>query len=739
MPARRAVLPWLLLALLPVLAHLPALTPWFRFDPLYVVSGLTPGTWQTNGWLAGYPGWIDGNAGVTTEALGRFAAREWLGGRVPWWNPYSGVGLPLAAEGQTTALFLPFGLLLALPHGLLLLRIVLSALAGLFTQALLRRLGMGVPAAFLGAVLFELNGTFAWFAHGPIMPVAFLPLLLLGAEQARGGGLPVAAILGTAWSFLAGFPETAALDLLFASVWAALRCVQAPNRAAYALRVGGAMASGLMLAAPAIWPFVEALPREFLGGHAGPIGGGWQRGNLAAMLFPYSRGNLMADLAQGPATGWVWFRTGGYVDLVVAALALAALRRRAPDIALRLVLAGWIAVTGLRAAGWGPAMALFDLVPLLRQAMVHLYMMPSWSMAASVLAAFTIRDWQAGRAAAWVLPVVVLMPLAIVGLVWSAGAIAAAPVAVSAPAIGVPVLVTAAAFWLLRRPATGGRTGVLVGLVGAYATALFMLPLFAGTHGRRLDVPAIQFLQTHLGLGRVVSFGPLVPNYGAMFGIAEIDHNYLPVPRVWVDTVRARMQPGSDGINFYDGRLPPPATLQNVLPGYRDMGAAYALTWPTEVLPTGPGGAALAYHDGVMNIFALPDPIPYLEAPGCRLTGGRETVHADCPLPAHLVRRELFWPGWRATVNGVAAALQPIGIFQSVTLPPGRSDVVFRYAPPGIEWAFAMCAAGGVALLAAAFWPGLLRWRSGWLHRRGVVAASSRAHLMRVSATGAAR
>jgi hypothetical protein len=163
------------LALLPVLAHLPALTPWFRFDPLYVVSGLTPGTWQTNGWLAGYPGWIDGNAGVTTEALGRFAAREWLAGRVPWWNPYSGVGLPLAAEGQTTALFLPFGLLLALPHGLLLLRITLSALAGLFTQALLRRLGMGVPAAFLGAVLFELNGTFAWFAHGPIMPVAFLP------------------------------------------------------------------------------------------------------------------------------------------------------------------------------------------------------------------------------------------------------------------------------------------------------------------------------------------------------------------------------------------------------------------------------------------------------------------------------------------------------------------------------------------------------------------------------------
>jgi hypothetical protein len=719
MPARRALLPWLLLALLPVLAHLPALTPWFRFDPLYVVSGLTEGTWQTNGWLAGYPGWIDGNAGVTTEALGRFAASEWLAGRVPWWNPYSGVGLPLAAEGQTTALFLPFGLLLALPHGLLLLRIVLSALAGLFTQALLRRLGMGVPAAFLGAVLFELNGTFAWFAHGPIMPVAFLPLLLLGLEQARGGGVPAAAMLGTAWSFLAGFPETAALNLLFAGTWAALRCVQAPARASYALRVGAAVAIGLMLAAPAIWPFLEALPREFLGTHAGPVGGGWRRGNLALMLFPYSHGNLMADFARAPATEWAWVRTGGYVDLVALALALASLRRKAPDAALRFVLAGWIAVTGLRAAGWAPAMALFDFVPLLRQAMVHLYMMPSWSMATAVLASFTLRDWQEGKRPGWIFPAVMLGPLAGVGLVWSAGSIAASPIFLAVASILLPVLVVTASFWMLRAPATPGRRRAMVGLVGAYATALFMLPLFAGTHGRRLDVPAIQFLQSHAADGRVASFGPLVPNYGAMFGIAEINHNYLPVPRKWVETIRDRLQPNSDGVNFYDGDLPAPALLHKILPGYRDMGAAYAVTWPAESLPTGPGGATLAFHDAVMNIFALPDAAPYLEAPGCLLTGTRDKIQVDCPLPAHLVRRELFWPGWRASVNGVAAPLEPNGIFQSVTLPPGRSEVVFHYAPPGIAWAASLCAAGGVALLAASL--GLLRRCLGWIQTRGVV------------------
>ena len=174
--------PWLFLAMLPVFVHLPALSGWFRIDPIYVVSGVTPGTWTTNGLVPGFP-WIDGNAGVTTQALGGLVAHDWLNLRLPWWNHYSGAGLPLAAEGQNPAFFLPFVLLLAMPHGLLLLRMTLMAMAGLFTYALLRRLRLNIVPALCGATLFELNGTFAWLAHGPIMPVAFLPLVLLGLEQ----------------------------------------------------------------------------------------------------------------------------------------------------------------------------------------------------------------------------------------------------------------------------------------------------------------------------------------------------------------------------------------------------------------------------------------------------------------------------------------------------------------------------------------------------------------------------
>jgi hypothetical protein len=705
---------------MPLLVHLPALSGWYRFDPIYLVSGLTEGAWQSNGLLPGYP-WTDANAGVTTQALGALAARNWLHLQIPWWNPYSGIGLPLVAEGQTPAFFLPFVLILAVPHGLLALRMVLMALAGLFTFALLRRLRLDLLPALTGALLFELNGTFALAAHGPIMPVAFLPLVLLGLEHARSSTFPLATVLGVAWSFLAGFPETAVLNMLLAAAWGTWRLAQAPSRAAYAWRAGGAAVAGLLLAAPAIWPFLEALPREFLGHHADADASGLLPPNLGLLLFPGVFGNPHAP-PHAAAMGQTWARAGGYVCLAQVALACAALRRRAPEAGLRWVLAAFVVLTAARAALVPVAVMAFGWLPLLRQAMVHIYILPAWSLVIAVLGALALQDWRQGRRAG--------LPIALVVVALGLAAIASvAPLLTlesrwlisAGAAIVVGTLAATAAVWLLRDAASRGRRRLLSGLLVVQAALLFVLPGLSGTHGRQLDVGAIQFLQAHAGLGRVVSFGPLVPNYGAMFGIAQLNHNALPVPAIWEHAVRTRFQPQGDGINFAEGALPDPARLRQLLPAYEAAGATFAVTWPSDDLAHAMPGPVEVYPGTTMRIWSLPASAPYAEAPGCDLSAqDRLAFTAECRAPSHLLRRELFWPGWRASVNGAPTPVRPQDIYEVIDLPPGPSTVRFWYTPPHAALAWCACLAG--ALLAAAGYrlaprPGLAEERRRAAHQ----------------------
>ena len=120
------------------------------------------------------------------QALGGLAARDWLGGHAPWWNPYDGVGLPLAAEAQNGGMFLPFVLLLRLSTACCILKIAMQMAAGLAAWALLRQLGGSRWAAWLGGALFSLGGTFAWFAHAPILPICWpAPVRSAGAAAAR--------------------------------------------------------------------------------------------------------------------------------------------------------------------------------------------------------------------------------------------------------------------------------------------------------------------------------------------------------------------------------------------------------------------------------------------------------------------------------------------------------------------------------------------------------------------------
>lgn len=113
------------------------------------------------------------------------------------------------------------------------------------------------------------------------------------------------------------------------------------------------------------------------------------------------------------------------------------------------------------------------------------------------------------------------------------------------------------------------------------------------------------------------------------------------------------------------------------------------------------------------DILPVPDPAPYFEATGggCRITAAdRLSATILCAGAGRLLRRELAFPGWRATRNGapvpVATAAE---IFQSVPLVAGTDRIVFRYRPPTARLGMAACLAG--LLLAAALGIGRLRLR----------------------------
>jgi hypothetical protein len=293
----RSKVSWLrvscLLTLLLLIAYSPTLV--FSSDPLPRESGLKQSS--RPGLILGQPV-IDPNDGTTVQALGKISADSWLAGRVPWWNHYSGVGLPLAAEMQSGSFFLPFVLLLHFPKGIVLLRLCLQLLGGLGTFLLLQRLKLKPLASVTGAVLFCFNGCFSWFQHASIFPIPFLPFTLLGVEleyQApyaektifRNAGLALIS-LSVALSLYSGFPETAYCNGLLAAVWVIARfATTAPSfRLAFLFRSFVGSIAGVALAAPALLPFFEYLRRS-ASGHS-PLGDAvLPRGGLLPVFLPY--------------------------------------------------------------------------------------------------------------------------------------------------------------------------------------------------------------------------------------------------------------------------------------------------------------------------------------------------------------------------------------------------------------------------------------------------------------------
>lgn len=564
---RSDTVPLILILVLPLVAALPGLVGLYDANPLLYIGSLAerfvPGA-------RGIP-YADPNNGFTTQALGYRAALDWLHGVVPWWNYFSGVGLPLAAEYQPAAFF-PATLILLLPKGMLVQHILLQILAGWGTYGLLRQLGLGRLAAVTGGLLFAFDGALAWFDHAPALPVPFLPWMLWGVERAaaksalgtRGGWRMFAIALGM--GLLAGFPETAYLNGLFALVWFLLRLWQnTSHRVAFSFRIALGGIVGIALAAPQILAFFEFLPHAYLAAHDGTFAhiALEPPAVLPTLFFPYFYGPIAAYSGEWDRLGPIWGAMGGYISFIVIVVALyGVMVRRTP---LNWMLLIWLSTVLAKSFGVPLVTDLWNLIPGVAQAAFDRYAVPTWELAFVILAAHAVDGiaTQTPDPPPYRRCIVVFSWVLFAAGVLYAGTLwhhlhDSGPLRRWALVAALWIMCTISVFTvaLLRcNPVRAAKAIACILIVDS--VSMFVIPTLSNPRSGDIDNGAITFLQRNLGLQRFYSLGSIQANYGAYFGIASVNHNYLPVNQRWIDWVSKNLDAYADPIVF-NGNYPRP-------------------------------------------------------------------------------------------------------------------------------------------------------------------------------------
>ena len=263
---------------------------------------------------------------------------------LPLWNPFMGLGMPLAANMQS-GVFFPLSALLflwpsaAVWNGYLLLRLVLI---GFFTYEFLRLLRISPLNAFAGGVALMFTGHFVLYVNTWHVNVELLlPACMVAAERlvrARTWGSAIVLGFLLAASLLGGAPESALLVWAFVGLYFAFRAITVARRShrpwqtmvAYAGPFALAVLLGVVIASPLLVLFVEYMwhgnaPTHHAGMHTGrwamPLSG------AISLIVPYFFDQLNWDPQWPPGIGVM--NLAPYLGIVPLTLAALAPRRRA--------------------------------------------------------------------------------------------------------------------------------------------------------------------------------------------------------------------------------------------------------------------------------------------------------------------------------------------------------------------------------------------------------------------------
>ncbi len=647
-----------------------------------ILSGLVdcnPGGYYNGLGLSSLPArnvcFLDSSVALYTQALGHLSARDWLHLTIPWWNPYLGVGMPLAAEIQDEAFFLPVVLLLHFQSGWFWQRLLFQIGAGLFTYIFLRQNHLTRTAALFGGALFELNGTFYLNPGMVAAPVCFLPLLLVGLERARGAAAQGASrgwslvTLSLAGSIYAGFPETAFFDGLLGLSWACMLALRAapPVLRRFVAKVLISGAIGLTLTLPMVVPFAEFLQYGDVSLHSGFFAHlAYPRAAAPLQMFPlfYGAFSEYAPASLYGQFGLLWGLIGGWFGVAPVILAIAALCGAArPRCAARWLLAGWAVLWEARCFGFPPVTFLVNLIPGVAASNASRYAVLSAEFSVFALAAFGVDDMMRGlRLQSGRFRAALLLSLAC-GLACLLPALGLAAVwfrAVPSPLLWISLFSLACtllcALLVLRALRTGRHRRLALGVVLAGGVALFWAPQLGTVRHIAQDRTGLAYLQSHIRLSRYFSLGPLGPNFPPQYGIASPNAFQLPSPTNW-DQYYQRQLLGRAPDPFYGVDVTPQmlaAIVPAQLGAFEAIGTKYIGVWPSmdplaklaaaapvpvltsPALPAGPSHyATLRAGMALQGAWPTPANLPGTKIYAVRLTLGTFNGRADGPLRLH--------------------------------------------------------------------------------------------------------